>query len=75
MDYKQEYLKHRASRLPSKAQRSKFATIRKSNGITQQELAKDFSVHQTQISKFENGLSPDGDSEYLFYCYTQKFEI
>jgi DNA-binding XRE family transcriptional regulator len=74
MNYKQEYLKHRAERLPSKQQRWKFAMMRKHNGLTQMELAKDFSVHQTQISKFENGLSPDGDSEYLFYCYTQKFK-
>jgi DNA-binding XRE family transcriptional regulator len=73
MSYKEEYIKHRAERLPSKEQRWKFAMLRKNKGLTQNELAKEFGVNQSRLSNFERGISPDPDSEFLFYCYTKKF--
>jgi len=73
MNYKQKYLEHRKAKLPNKAQRMALKEKRMSKGVTQNELAQEFGVNQNRISNFERGISPDPDSEFLFYCYTKKF--
>lgn len=72
MNYREQYLEHRKSKLPK--ERWQMAMKRKEAGLTQCELAKEIGVNQNRISNFENNKGSLGDAEFFYFIYSVRFK-